>query len=185
MKLTTKRLILRDTLEKKEMKDVVENINNLKVSRYLAVVPYPYTMKDAKIWFKKSQKRIKERPRTNYNFTIKLKSENKIIGAISAKSIDKYNGTAVLGYWLGEKYWKQGIMSEAMSKMLDFAFNKIKIRRLEANIFTENKASYKLLEKFGFRREGLRKEASRAKATGKLMDDYIYAMLRKEYQKKK
>ncbi len=47
MRIETKRLILRDW-GKKDIDDLIEGINNLKISKWLAVVPYPYTRKDAK-----------------------------------------------------------------------------------------------------------------------------------------
>ena len=79
MKLETKRLILRE-IQMEDIKDLVENINNLKVSRYLLVVPHPYSLEDAKWWVNHCKERIKEKPRTSYEFSIALKPGNKVIG---------------------------------------------------------------------------------------------------------
>jgi hypothetical protein len=49
MILTTKHLILRQP-KIKDAKDIIEGINNLNISKWLLVVPYPYTMKDAR-WY--------------------------------------------------------------------------------------------------------------------------------------
>ncbi len=110
MKLITKRLILRN-LNVKDAKDLVDNINDLEVSKYLAVVPHPYLIKDAKWYINKTIKDSKRKNREDYNFGVELKSEKKIIGCIGLHKIDKFNSTAEVGYWLGKKYWRRGIMT--------------------------------------------------------------------------
>jgi len=183
MKLTTKRLILRElTMEDKE--SFIKNINNLKVSRYMALVPYPYTPKDFKWWFNERKVKRKKKPRTEYDFNIQLKKETGIIGAIGFDSINRFNGTATIGYWLGEDYWRQGIMSEALEKVLDFAFNKVKLRRINISASPKNKASNALIRKIGFKHEGMTRKRLRVKSTGKIHDSNIYGMLKSEWKKK-
>lgn len=184
MRLTTKRLILRP-IAKKDSKALIESVNNIKVSRYLLAVPYPYRMKDAKWWINHCAKLLKEKPRESYEFAIELKSEKKQIGGIAVNHIDKFQGKATIGYWLGEKYWKQNYGSEALKALINFAFDKLKLRRLEAGVFKENMASAKLLEKHGFKKEGIRKESHRSKATGKIHDEICYGLLNKNYKIKK
>jgi len=179
MKLTTKRLILRQP-RMKDAQDLLRNINNLKVSRYMNVVPYPCSLEDEKTFINRSLKAAKKRKREDYNFVIELKSEKRAIGGIGIVGFNRLNETAKVGYWLGEKYWKQGITSEALEALIKFAFDRLKIRRLEATVSCQNKASVKLLEKFGFKREGLRRKVFRAKSTGKLHDAYIYGLLKSD-----
>ena len=182
MKLETKRLILRD-IEMKDAKDLIRNINNLKVSRYLLVVPYPYRMKDAKWWINHCKDEAKEKPRKNYNFHIELKEKKGIIGSVGIGKVDRYQGTTTLGYWLGEDYWRNRYMYEAASKVLDFAFNKLKLRRINVSAFPENEGSNSLLKKLGFSYEGRRIQKCRAKSTGKIHDENIYGLLKKDYRK--
>jgi len=177
MKIETKRLILRKpTL--KDVKDIVENLNDLRVSKNLFVVAYPYTLKDAKDWVKYCNKKTKE----SYNFNIELKSEKKIVGGVGLSHVEENNGTAEIGYWLGVKYQRQGIMSEAAKKLIDFAFNKLKLRRLEASIFKENKPSQCLAKSLGFKYEGTKREDVKSKATGKIHDGVIYGLLKKDWK---
>jgi len=136
MILKTKRLILRD-FEKKDIEDLIENINNLNVSKWLLVVPYPYTKKDAKWWINCCAEKAKEKPRKSYEFAIEF--EGKMIGGIGLSKIDKFQGSAILGYWLGEGYWRQGIMGEAVERVLDYAFNRLKLRRINSEAFVEEK----------------------------------------------
>jgi len=184
MRFVTRRLILR-LITIRDIKDLVRNINNLRVSKWLLVVPYPYTTKDAKWWVSHSAEKAKEKPRTDYGFNIELREETSIIGGIGITKIDRYQGTASVGYWLGEDYWGQGYGSEALEKMLDLAFRKLKLRRLEAEVFAGNKASAGLLKKFGFRYEGTTRESARCKATGKIHDAEMYSLLAKEYKRRR
>ena len=172
MHIVTERLILRPpTL--KDAADIVENVNNLSVSRYLAVVPYPYTIKDARFFIKLSKK-------DPHNFGIALKQTGKIIGMIGLKNLNDFVKRAEVGYWLGEKYWGQGIATEALQALIKYSFRKLKLVRLQAGTAVENKASAKLLKKVGFKKEGLRRKAMRAKSTGKWHDTYHFGLLRSD-----
>ena len=182
MKLETKRLILRD-YRMSDLEDLVKNINNLKVSRYLLVVPYPYSKKDGREWIKIQEKRKKEKLKKEYNFVIELKSEKKLIGCIGINKIDYFQGIATIGYWLGENYWGQGIMSETLAEVLEFSFKKLKLRRIEAEVFSVNKPSYNLLKKFEFKKEGYKIKSNKSKATGKIHNAYIQSLLRGDYKK--
>jgi len=182
MKLVTKRLILRD-IKKKDAKDIAKQINDLKVSRFLAIVPYPYKSKEGKDFVKLCAKKQKEKPRKEYTFGISLKGENKIIGLITLNKVDKFNGTTTIGYWLGQDYWRQGIMTEAFIRVLKFAFNRLRLRRINISASTKNKASNGLIRKMGFKREGLKRKGIKAKATGKVHDEVIYGLLKGEWKR--
>jgi RimJ/RimL family protein N-acetyltransferase len=184
MILKTKRLILRP-ITPEDATSITENVNNLNVSRWLLVVPYPYKKKDAIFWIKNSQKKAKEKPRKDYSFGIELQKEDKIIGGIGLHKVDRYHGKADLGYWLGQKYWRNGYGSEALETLLDLAFNKLKLRKLEAGVFVSNPSSGKLLEKYGFKKEGERIQTLRCKADGKIKDEYLYGLLRRDYNGKR
>jgi RimJ/RimL family protein N-acetyltransferase len=62
--------------------------------------------------------------------------------------------TATLGYWLGEEFWRRGIMTEAVSAVTDFCFDNFPLRRIAAEVFANNPASARVLEKSGFAFEG-------------------------------
>jgi len=181
MKLKTKRLILRP-INNKDAKSIQRNINNLNVSSWLLVVPHPYNMKDAKWWINENKKKWKAKEKKDYNFGIELREEKAIIGGTGIHHIDKRQGTATVGYWIAQKYWHKGYASEALSALLNFAFNKLKLRRLEAEVFVGNNKSKRLAKKFGFKEEGIRRQASVCKATGKIHDNYVLGLIRKEYK---
>lgn len=180
MILKTKRLILRKP-EIKDAKDIVEGINNLEITKWLLVVPYPYKLKDAKWYVNHVKEKYKKKPKEDYYFQIELKSEKKTIGCVGIHHIDKRQKTATIGYWLSQKYWRQGIVSEALKEVLKFAFNKLKLRRLEAEVFKGNIKSAGLLMKQGFKYEGTKRQSNICKATGEICDAEIYGLLKQDY----
>ena len=146
------------------------------------MVRHPYTMKDAKAWINHCQEAVKKRPRTNYNFAIELKSPQTLMGGIGLDHIDRYSGTAEMGYYLGEDFHRQGYMSEAAAAVIDFAFNRLKLRRLEAFVFKGNEGSQGLAKKLGFKQEGIMKQAVRAKSTDEIHDKVIYGLLKENWK---
>jgi ribosomal-protein-alanine N-acetyltransferase len=180
MKLVTKRLLLRlPTL--KDAKHLQKHVGNINVTRNLLVVPHPYTIKDATWFIKHVQKKAKDC--SGYDFCITFKEKDEPIGNISLSSIDRFQGTATIGYWLAEDYWRQGIMSEAFDRILRFAFNQVRLRRINISVFVGNEASKKLIEKMGFSYEGKRIKYCRSKATGKIHDEYVYGLLKEDWEK--
>ncbi len=81
-----------------------------------------------------------------------------LIGNIGFWRIDKAHHRAEIGYMLHPDFWGQGIMNEALAKVLDYGFRKYNFHSVEANVNPDNTASVKLLEKFNFVREGYYRE---------------------------
>jgi len=105
MRIVTKRLILRPpTL--KDAADIAANANNLDVTRYLALLPYPYTVKDAKDFLKLCRKKTTRNP---YNFGITLKRSGKLVGMIGFTGLDKFSAKTEVGYWLGKNTGDRGL----------------------------------------------------------------------------
>jgi len=182
MNLTTKRLILRD-LKLSDNKDIQNNVNNLKISKYLLVVPYPYSLKDAEWFIKDTIRKSKRKKRVSYQLGVEYKNNKGIIGVIGLTSIDNLNGTAKIGYWLGEKHWRNGVMSEAVSEIINFAFKKLRLRKISVDAFIHNKASNGLLKKLGFKKEGVLRKHYLCKATNKIQDANLYGLLKSEWRK--
>ncbi len=168
MIIKSKNFILRP-YRKGDAADVVENINDEKVSRFLSIVPYPYTTKDANYWIKKCLKEGKEKKKTAVRFAIEI--GGKVVGAIDLSNIHGHK--AEIGYWLGRKYWNKGIMTESIKLITKFGFGILNLKRIYAPVFTGNGSSARVLEKNGYKREGLfKKDISK---NGKLYNSYLYA----------
>ena len=91
-------------------------------------------------------------------FAIVLKENQKAIGSIGIeelgeeldKDLDNLSGRE-LGYVLNKDYWNKGIMKEAISKVVDYCFNTLKLNFLMASYFNHNIASKKVLENLNFK----------------------------------
>jgi [ribosomal protein S5]-alanine N-acetyltransferase len=182
MKLETKRLILRKT-KKSDWKDLAEGVGEYDVAKMLLVVPHPYKKKDADTYIKMVIKRWKQKIQYDYTFFIELKSEKKVIGAIGIHRIDKFSRTGTTGSWINKKYWRNGYITEAKIAVNDFAFNKLKLRKLNSDVFTNNKASNATQLKMGYKLEGTLRKAAKSKASGKIHDENIYGLLKENWKK--
>jgi RimJ/RimL family protein N-acetyltransferase len=182
MQLETKRLMLR-LPKMSDWKDVVEGIGDYDVCKNMVSVPYPYREKDALTFIKYQIKQSKEKRPKNYNFFLELKSEKKMIGCLSIVKIDYFSGVGETGSWVNKKYWKKGYMTEAKVVVNNFAFNKLKLRRLYSPVFTDNVASNATQQKMGYKLEGKMRKCVRSKATGKIHDENIYGLLKEDWKK--
>lgn len=73
-----------------------------------------------------------------------------MIGTICLFSFSDENDNCEIGYELLPDFQGQGIMKEAVEKVIDYAFNTIKVQKIEAFFHRDNQSSLKLLEKFSF-----------------------------------
>lgn len=155
LKLIGKRIILRP-LKISDAQDLYLNIQDKKISENTASVPWPYKLKDAINFIKRSQKKRKNKE--GFSFGTILKGKKEVIGSISLK-INFNHKNAEMGYWLGKKFRNQGIMTEAGQLILEFAFRRLKLHRLGAGVFHDNPASQKVLKKLGFQKEGVSRQS--------------------------
>ncbi len=169
--IKSKHFILRP-FKKGDEKSLLENINNKKIYRNTLNIPYPYTSKDAKEWIAKNLKEAKKKISTRIKFVIDIGGG--VAGSIGLVKTREHK--AEIGYWLGEKYWNKGIMTEAVKLVTRFGFKKMKLKRIYAYVYPFNKASMRVLEKTNYKFEGiLRKDV---KKDNKFMDDYLFANVR-------
>lgn len=154
--LKSKRLILRK-LSLKDADDFVKNRKSKEIFKWtLTKAPFPYKKEDARSFIRGAQKRWREG--IGYSFAIEYKGE--VVGSIGLIILDKQNKQGKIGYWLGKSYWGKGIMTEALELVIHYAFDKLKLHRINAQCFEENVGSLKVLQKAGFKKEGVRREAS-------------------------
>ena len=113
-------------------------------------------------------------------FWLFLKEDNlfsEIIGDIGFSGIVQAESflSCHVGYKLNKNHTHKGYMQEALKAAVDYAFIKMKMHRIEANIRPMNVDSIKLIEKLGFQKEGLSPEF--LKINGKWEDHFRYALI--------
>lgn len=90
-----------------------------------------------------------------YPFFVFRAVDNELVGGVTLGNIRRGCAqSGSLGYWMGEPYAGRGLMSAAVSALLPFAFDALRLHRVEAACLESNAASIRLLEKTGFQREG-------------------------------
>jgi [ribosomal protein S5]-alanine N-acetyltransferase len=152
--------------------NLVRNANNPKIARNLRDgFPYPYTLSDANSWI--------ERIMTNKKdlvYTIDVNGE--ACGGIGLHAMqDIYRFNAEVGFWLAEKHWGKGIVSEALNLLVNYGFQYYHWIRIYAGVFSTNEASMRVFEKNGFTKEAIHRKA--VKKEGVFLDEIIYSKLKK------
>ncbi|MDT0293791.1 GNAT family N-acetyltransferase [Mesonia ostreae] len=90
---------------------------------------------------------------------ISLKDEPQLIGTIGIRNFSKNPKTAEVGYDLDTKFHRKGIMNEALQVLIPFAFNELKLEKIEAFTHFDNAASIQLLQKNEFQLNKKRKDS--------------------------
>lgn len=114
-------------------------------------------------------------------FLICRTEDSAIVGAINLSQI--FRGgfqNAYLGYYVGERYARQGYMTEALQLMLRYAFSELKLHRVEANIQPENLASIALVRRAGFVLEGYSRRY--LKICGRWRDHERWALIAEDWR---
>ena len=132
--------------------------------------PYPYGVADAEEWI---QYAMQQDPET----TFAIASGDEAIGTIGfLPQADVARLSAEIGYWLGEPFWGRGITTGAVKALTEHAFAEFEFVRLYATVMVWNPASARVLEKSGYRYEGLMRQS--AFKDGEIIDQWLYATVR-------
>ncbi|KPN96047.1 GNAT family N-acetyltransferase [Lysinibacillus sp. ZYM-1] len=174
-KLETERFILRKGVVD-DSKDLFELYSNENVVKYLPLKLFD-SVEDAIDEINWYEKIFKEQ--IGLRWVIEETMTQKVIGTCGYLNYEKEHNRIEIGYDLKPEYWGKGIMQEALSKIIHFAFTSMEINKIEAKIEPENKSSIKLLEKLGFYKEGVLRQHEFEK--GKYVDLAIFSILKSEY----
>ena len=114
-------------------------------------------------------------------FFVCLVQDGPIVGSIDLSQIFRGNfQSAYLGYHVGERYARQGLMTEALQLMLRYAFEHLNLHRLEANVQPSNVASIALIKRAGFTREGFSRRC--LKIGGRWRDHERWAIIAEDWK---
>lgn len=115
-------------------------------------------------------------------FAIVHKSTGEVIGRIKYQSdLRRVHVNSIsVGYELRRDQWGQGYMTEALEAMVSNAFEKKKVDVMAASHYSDNMRSQRVIEKCGFKLEGVVPWASK-RCDGKICDDVCYSILREDY----
>jgi [ribosomal protein S5]-alanine N-acetyltransferase len=133
---------------------LAELANNEKIARNLRDgFPHPYSLANARDFIERS---LEMHPPTI--FAIEYKGE--YVGNIGlVKGNDVYRKSAEIGYFIGEPYWNKGITTVALTLACEYGFANLDVVRIHAGVYEHNLPSQKVLEKCGFKKEGVFEKA--------------------------
>lgn len=161
-------------IEATDAADLAELYRSEEVSRYLDW-DGPRTEAEAKaaIGFFEQQYRSGKKIR----WAIAPRDSDKLIGTIVLSNFQK-NSLADLGYDLRPDWWGRGVMINALTALVHFCLSDLQLTRLQAYVRPEHVASARLLEKLGFEREGLLRQAGFHESREGFYDVILFARLR-------
>jgi RimJ/RimL family protein N-acetyltransferase len=178
MLLHTPRLILRN-FNDSDLEPFLAYRNDPYVAKYQGwSIPYPRESGEAFI----REVRDIHAPKQGQwmQIAIALKENNKLIGDIGCLVKQEDARQATIGYRLDSGVWRKGYAFEAIHCWLGYLFEDLNMHRVVADCDTENTASYRLLEKLGFRREAHFIESYLE--NGAYTNEYHYGLLQREWR---
>ena len=120
-------------------------------------------------------------PNLPTEFTFEIINDENVIGELKLKSFRWFNRKAELSIFILKEFRNKGFGKEAISTIIKYAFEKLNLHRLEAEVIEYNEGSKKMVEGFGFLLEGRLREAKYN--NGKYYDILRYGLLKSEFNK--
>lgn len=148
-KMETERLILRPTIET-DLKTLWQILCISEVNRYYLTCKLSFNWENEEEFQYKKLKHAKDE--NVFQWSIVLKENNECIGQISVQENGENKAIRDIGWFINPKYQRKGYAYETAKKILDYMFNEVEIKSIETGAAICNPASWKLMEKLGFKR---------------------------------
>ncbi|MHC4211949.1 MAG: GNAT family N-acetyltransferase [Planctomycetota bacterium] len=175
--IETERLILR-AFNLTDAPEVQRLAGDREIASMTLSIPHPYEDGVAEKWIS-THRDLFEKGQV-LNLAITRRDDGGLVGSIGI-TINTEHENAELGYWIGKQYWNQGYCTEAARPLLKYAFETLKLNRIEAHHFARNPASGRIMKKIGLLKEGcLRQHIIKWDA---FEDIVMYGILKTDYEK--
>ncbi|MGR6543811.1 bis(5'-nucleosyl)-tetraphosphatase (symmetrical) YqeK [Paenibacillus tundrae] len=175
--LETERFILRQ-ITHDDAKDIFQTFSLDEVTKYYDVESFT-NIEQAEQLIQTWHQRFENKQAIRWG--IALKSDNRVVGTCGFHGWVKNHHKAAIGYELTPQFWRQGVMTEVLGKIMEYGFDTLELNRIEAFVEPENVGSRRVLEKVGFQAEGLLKDNYYWK--NRFVDNVIYALIKKDFKK--
>lgn len=152
--LETDRLILRPFVADDAF-DVERLAGMREIADTTLNIPHPYPHGGAAAWIGLHESAWNDG--TSATFAIIARDTGKLAGAISLM-IKREHQRAELGYWIAVDCWNSGYATEASQRVIDFAFEELRLHRIEARHMLRNPASGRVMKKIGMQQEGVERD---------------------------
>jgi ribosomal-protein-serine acetyltransferase len=108
-------------------------------------------------------------------FALRPRDKGSFLGVVSLENLNKTHLSADLGYWLHVDWTGQGLMREALVRIITFSFDSLGLHRIRVAAALENTKSRRLIESLGFVEEGISRQAERIQ--GRWLSHINYSLL--------
>jgi ribosomal-protein-alanine N-acetyltransferase len=181
IKLETDRLIIRDHTED-DIVDLHKLLSDSKVMYYLQDLK-TNGIEESESNLRVSINESNSDSRGKYFLAITDKKTNEYIGEIGVTKLldSKFGNKFELGYFILEKYWGKGIVTESSRAVLDYCFNELNAMKVIAGCNKDNLGSEKIMKKLGMVKEA--EFINHVVLNGKICDRVEYRMLKEEWKK--
>lgn len=173
--LTTNRLHLRQ-IRQEDAGAIFEIFSDEGVMQFYGHEPHR-SLDETRRSIEQTQTRFAQRESIRWGIT--LKGEDNVIGSCGFHHFGAGFHHAETGYELGRAFWRQGLMTEALSAILTYGFTEMGLHRVEAIIDMANESSKKLLLKLGFTYEGNLRQ--RYVFRDRFEDEHYFGLLQDEW----
>ena len=144
--LKTKRLLLRK-FNMNDLEDFYDYASNEQITKYLTWNPHQSKEESQKIL----ENIFAKYDNKTFRWAIILKKENKLIGSIDVVNLNIADEIVEIGYALNVNYHNNGFMTEAFKEVINYLFNEVNVKEIRACFQIENTASFKVMQKCGFK----------------------------------
>ncbi len=135
--------------------------------------------KQAKMFLGKVNDMYKDKK--GIRWAITCKGTGKYVGDIGLYNIDIYSNRTEIGYTLSKQYWRQGVATECIDRLTEFAFNEFGMNKIILMIDDRNKKSINLAKKLRFNYDGILREEYYLKDSDEYISMNIFSKLKREY----
>lgn len=165
-------------IETLDISSIQKAANAREIADTMISLPHPYPNGEAERYVIRQQSE-REAGRS-VTFVIEHKEKGSFCGLIEVRNIDHEHSQGELSFWLAVEAWGLGYMSKVVQAVVPYAFENLSLNRLFAYHMLRNPTSGHVLEKNGFKQEGLLRQ--RVQKWGQFEDVALWAILRQEWQ---
>ncbi|WP_102692578.1 GNAT family N-acetyltransferase [Rummeliibacillus pycnus] len=175
--LESENLILRK-IEEEHLQEVFTIYNNKNVFDFCGIIP-KHNIQTVRKMIGHFERDYHKKRKIKWGI-FKKNTNNHLVGIIECMDFNQKVNMVTIGYYLAEEYWGKGIASESVRTIVRFLFEKANINRIQAEVMPANEISKKVLQKNGFKKEGLIRQATLWPGKG-IIDIEIYSILNEDY----
>ncbi len=180
MFIQTTRLTLRNFIDN-DLESFLAYRNHPEVAKYQGW-EFPYPREKAEDFVSSMKEKIVPKQGGWIQIAVALKDTDELIGDLGCRIKQEDVRQAVIGFTISSKHWRKGYAAEAIPRLLEYLFEDLNMHRVTADCDAENVASYRTLEKLGFRREAHYVESFLFH--GVYTSEYYYGVLQREWREK-